>query len=313
MDKGAPIPVDRSHRSPAGRAWRRFWENRAAAVGVVVVVVLVLSALVLPRILGKDPNALGEDRFSPPTRAHWLGTDANGRDLLARVCVGTRVSLLVGLAGACVSLGIGVLWGAVAGYVGGRLDALLMRAVDVLYALPSIIFVIVLMSALRGPVEGLLEAWWGEGGRDWSGIVFLVAGLGAVSWLTMARIVRAQVLGLRQRAFVEAARVAGAGPVWIVARHILPNVAGVVVVYLTLTVPAVVLGESFLSYLGLGIQPPQASLGTLIAEGAAQINPVRTQLWMLAGPGVVLVALLLALGFVGDGLRDAFDPRSGGG
>lgn len=273
--------------------------------------VLVGWAVLAPALLGWDANALGVVQWGAPSRAHWLGTDASGRDVLVRVCVGTRVSLAVGLAAAGVSLGIGVTWGAVAGYWGGRVDAVLMRVVDVLYSMPAIILVIVLTSVLREPVGAVLESAFGVSGRNLAGAVFLVAGLGAVSWLTMARMVRAQVVALRGRGYVEAARVLGAGPVRILVRHILPNAFGVIVVYLTLTIPAVVLGESFLSYLGLGIQPPQASLGSLIAEGAGQINPLQSQLWLLVGPGGVLVGLLMSLGFVGDGLRDALEPRAG--
>src|SRR5204863_7866311 len=200
---------------------------------------------------------------------------------------------------------IGVLWGAIAGFAGGRVDGIMMRIVDVLYSLPSIIFVIVLITTL------------GEWARHWPAvrqspalsrdirILLLLAGLGAVSWLTMARIVRGQVLSLRTRAFVEASRVLGAGSLHILRRHIIPNVLGVVIVYLTLTVPAIILYESFLSYLGLGIQPPMASWGSLIAEGAGQINPIRIYWWLLIFPGGLMVLTLMALNFLGDGLRDA--------
>jgi len=216
----------------------------------------------------------------------------------------------VGLVGAIVSLVIGVLWGAVAGYAGGRLDSAMMRFVDILYSLPSIIFVIVLITAL----EDVWKKWLT--GLGWSGIgksarlLFLFVGLGAVSWLTMARIVRGQVLSLRQRPFVEASRALGAGPIHIIGRHIIPNTIGIVIVYLTLTVPAVILYESFLSYLGLGIQPPMASWGSLISEGADQMNPIRIYWWLIAFPGGLLVTTLLALNFLGDGLRDAWDVRA---
>jgi oligopeptide transport system permease protein len=296
--------------SPAARAWRRFRANRPALGAAVVLIGAVVWITLGPWLVGQDPHRLTEDQLQAPSTAHWLGTDANGRDVRARVEAGARVSLFVGLAGAAVSLVIGVAWGAVAGYAGGRTDAWMMRCVDILYSLPSIIFVIVLVATLQDTVRGGLDRWVGPAGAQLAGLLFLVVGLGAVSWLTMARIVRGQVLSLRQRPFVEAARVLGAGPLRILGRHILPNIAGIVIVYLTLTVPAVVLGESFLSYLGLGIQPPQASLGSLLADGAGQINPVRTAWWLLAGPGGMLVLLLLALGYFGDGLRDAFDPRS---
>ena len=224
---------------------------------------------------------------------------------------GAQVSLLVGLVGAAVSLVIGVLWGAVAGYAGGRTDSLMMRVVDILYSLPSIIFVIVLITTL----EAIAKRWLSTFGADSMGgsarLLLLVGGLGAVSWLTMARIVRGQVLSLRQRSFVEASRALGAGPIRILARHIIPNTLGIVIVYLTLTVPAIILYESFLSYLGLGVQPPMATWGSLIAEGADQINPIRIYWWLVAFPAAFLVSTLLALNFLGDGLRDAWDVRAG--
>jgi ABC-type dipeptide/oligopeptide/nickel transport system permease subunit len=233
----------------------------------------------------------------------------HGRDLLSRVLYGAQISLLVGVVGAGVSLVIGVLWGAIAGYVGGRLDGAMMRFVDILYSLPSIIFVIVLITTLEALWKDWLQKVGSPGLEKSARLLFLFAGLGAVSWLTMARIVRGQVLSLRQRAFVEASRTLGAGPARVLLKHIIPNTFGVVIVYLTLTVPAIMLYESFLSYLGLGIQPPMASWGSLLAEGADQMNPIRIYWWLIALPGGVLVTALLALNLVGDGLRDAWDVR----
>jgi len=270
---------------------------------------MIVAILVLPWVLGVTPDALSENQWASPSWKHWLGTDANGRDLLARVCDGARVSWVVGLAGSLVSLVIGVSWGAVAGYLGGRWDGAMMRVVDVLYSMPSILFVIVLVTTFQGPVVGFLESVAGRRGGEAAPVLFLVVGLGGVSWLTMARIVRGQVLSLRQRPFIEAARALGASHARLILRHLLPNTMGVILVYLTLTIPAIVLGESFLSFLGLGVQPPQASLGSLLADGAGQINPLRTSWTALAGPGGVLVAFLLVLGVFGDGLRDALDPR----
>ena len=317
-------PPPQPSLSPNQRAWARFRAHRPAVwsvrfIGVLLLIVLLwpIGLQVLERSGGKaadlamqwHPERTTDLQFQPPSARHWFGTDVHGRDLFSRVIYGARISLLVGLVGAGVSLVIGVIWGAVAGYFGGRVDSLMMRFVDVLYSLPSIIFVIVLITTL----EGVLQTWLEGAGPPWlsrSGrLLLLFAGLGSISWLTMARIVRGQVLSLRNRAFVEASRTLGAGPIRILARHIIPNTLGVIIVYLTLTVPAVILYESFLSYLGLGIQPPMASWGTLIAEGADQINPIRVYWWLILFPGSVLVLTLLALNFIGDGLRDAWDIR----
>lgn len=310
--------------TPSQRAWSRFKRNRLAVwslVSIALLIVLIIAWPVCLRIVGasgksgaqwvqgRNPEQLSDDQFQKPSARHWFGTDVHGRDLFSRVLSGAQVSLLVGLVGTAVSLVIGVLWGATAGYAGGKLDSALMRAVDILYSLPSIIFVIVLITTL----EGVLAKWFDAMGivslRSTTRLLLLVVGLGSVSWLNMARIVRGQVLSLKQRAFVEASRALGAGPIRILARHIVPHTLGVVIVYLTLTVPAVMLYESFLSYLGLGIQPPMASWGTLIAEGADQINPIRIYWWLIVFPGVFLIFTLLALTFVGDGLRDAWDVR----
>ncbi len=296
---------ERRRRAAGGMGWiHRRWVRAG-----LVLMGLIAAILLLPALLRVQPDQLSDNQWASPSWDHWLGTDANGRDLLARVCDGARVSLVVGLAGSLVSLVIGVSWGAVAGYVGGRWDGVMMRVVDVLYSMPSILFIIVLVTAVQGPVVGFLESVAGRRGAEAAPVLFLVVGLGGVSWLTMARIVRGQVLSLRQRPFMEATRALGAGHARLILRHLLPNTMGVILVYLTLTIPAIVLGESFLSFLGLGVQPPQASLGSLLADGASQINPVRTSWTALAGPGGALVTLLMVLGFLGDGLRDALDPR----
>jgi oligopeptide transport system permease protein len=310
--------------SPGRRAWRRFRHNRPAVISSWFLAVLLSVVLGWPALLaiaghagtaGKafaeqhDPDTLSEGQFQPPNATHWFGTDVHGRDVFSRTLYGAQVSLLVGAVGTLVSLIIGVLWGAVAGYLGGRWDSVMMRFVDVLYSLPSIIFVIVLITTMEGFLKACLaqlaSAEWGRLAR----LLFLFFGLGAVSWLTMARIVRGQVLALRHRAFVEASRVLGAGHRHILFRHILPNVLGVVIVYLALTIPAIILYESFLSYLGLGIQPPMASWGSLIADGAGQINTIRVYWWLLVFPGAMLVSTLLALNYLGDGFRDAWDVR----
>lgn len=308
--------------SPFQQAIRRFGRNRIAYCSSAFLVIFVgfvifwpvfrfpLFRPVLPQAMTQSPVRLSEAQFQPPTRTHWFGTDVHGRDLLTRVVYGARVSLLVGIVGAGVSLVIGVSCGAAAGYFGGRWDNGLMRFVDILYSLPSIVFVIVLITTLEELFKGWLIQAFSPDAGSMARMFFLFAGLGAVSWLTMARIVRGQVLTLRTRSFVEASQALGASHLRILFSHILPNVAGVIIVYATLTVPSVILYESFLSYLGLGIQPPQASLGSLLSEGTAQINPVRIYWWVVVFPGSVLVATLLALNFAGDGLRDAFDPRS---
>jgi oligopeptide transport system permease protein len=318
--------LDTTSLSPNQRAWRRFWRNRGAAAALLLlatVIALILlwplcarpdAAAFLPSAMTHPPDNITDAQFAPPSGLHWFGTDEHGRDLLSRVCFGARISLLVGLIGAAVSLAIGVLWGAIAGYCGGRWDAVLMRCVDVLYAMPSVVFVIVLITALNaalGSRQAGPHALSADAARFWQ-FVGLFVGLGAVSWLTMARIVRGQVLALRNRAFIDASRALGASHTRILFRHILPNVYGVVIVYLTLTIPSVILYESFLSYLGLGIQPPEASLGSLIASGAERINPIRIYWWLTVFPGAMLAMTLLALNFVGDGLRDAWDPRSDG-
>jgi peptide/nickel transport system permease protein/oligopeptide transport system permease protein len=308
--------------SPNRRAWLRFLHNRPALIGMIFLAVLLLAvalwplgrlevfARVLPAAMTHHPDQFTGAQFEPPNLHHWFGTDVHGRDLMARIFYGARISLLVGAVGAGVALVIGVFWGAVAGYAGGRLDALMMRFVDILYALPSIVFVIVLITTLEAVVKHWLSQAMGPQVALSARLLFLFAGLGAVSWLTMARIVRGQVLVLRQRQFVDASRALGASHVRILWHHILPNTLGIIIVYLTLTVPAIILYESFLSYLGLGIQPPMASWGSLIAEGAQQLNPIRIYWWLLVFPATTLTTTLLALNFVGDGLRDAFEPKA---
>jgi oligopeptide transport system permease protein len=305
--------------SPGRRAWRRFCRNRLALGSSIFLILVGLLVVGVPWLSPYSPVQLSDAQFLPPGNAHWFGTDVHGRDLLVRVLYGARISLLVGGLGTAVSLLIGVGWGALAGYLGGRWDNLMMRTVDIMYTLPAIIFVIVIMTIADGWIRhfepgGALGRWMGRMAsaevHAMLRLVVLLIGLGSISWLTMARIVRGQVLSLRTRGYVEASRALGAGHTRILLRHILPNTSGVIIIYLALTIPAIILSESFLSFLGLGIQPPQASLGTLIAEGAAQINPIRIYWWMVLFPVGLLTSVLLALNFLGDGLRDALDPRS---
>jgi peptide/nickel transport system permease protein/oligopeptide transport system permease protein len=312
-------------QSPASRAWARFRRNRLAVVSAYFLCLLAILIMGWPIVLltathcgaagaqfaaQHAPNLVSDLTFQGPTSLHWFGTDVHGRDLMSRVLYGAQVSLLVGIVGAVVSLVIGVVWGAVAGYAGGRLDSLMMRTVDILYSLPSIIFVIVLITTIEGFFKVHLERMGSPALARMSRMLFLFIGLGSVSWLTMARIVRGQVLSLRTRSFVEASRLLGASTAQILVRHIIPNTFGVVIAYVALTVPAVILYESFLSYLGLGIQPPMASWGSLMSEGVDQMNPIRIYWWLITFPAIFLTTTLLALNFVGDGLRDAWDVRA---
>jgi oligopeptide transport system permease protein len=271
-------------------ARRRLLRNKAAVAGMAILALLALAAIVGPYLIPYAYDAINkEDVWVPPlTGDHLLGTDSLGRDLLARLLIGLRVSLAIGLVATGVSLIIGVAWGAVAGFVGGRLDETMMRVVDVLYSLPFIFFVILLMVTFG------------------SNIILIFVAIGAVEWLTMSRIVRGQTLALKHKEFVEAARAAGLDSGAIILRHIVPNLLGPVVVYVTLTIPAVILAESFLSFLGLGVQPPMASLGTLIANGA---QDMELAWWLLVFPSVVMVVTLMSFNFIGDGLRDALDPK----
>jgi oligopeptide transport system permease protein len=288
--KGAQAMGRVAGRSLWDDARRRLLRNRAAVAGMTALAVLLLAALFGPALAPYAYDQVNKaDVWLPPLEhGHLLGTDALGRDLLARLLMGLRVSLAIGLVATVVSLAIGVAWGATAGFAGGRLDEAMMRVVDVLYALPFIFFVILLMVTFG------------------SNIVLIFVAIGAVEWLTMSRIVRGQTLTLKQKEFVEAARAAGLGPAGVVVRHIVPNLLGPVVVYVTLTIPAVILAESFLSFLGLGVQPPMASLGTLIATGASDMELAP---WLLIFPSLVMVVTLMSFNFIGDGLRDALDPK----
>ena len=229
--------------------------------------------------------------------------------MLYRVLEGARISLLVGISGASISLFVGVAYGLVAGYSGGRRDAVMMRLVEVLYSIPRLVIILIFINAFDSTIKNQFE----KAGMPWmvgySRIVILVLSLGLIEWLTMARIVRGQVLALKSQQFVDAARSLGQTHVKIILRHLLPNLSGVIIVYLTLTIPAVILDESFLSFLGLGIQAPQASWGSLLSDAAQVINPIRSYWWLLLFPAVAMSLTLLALNFLGDGLRDALDPR----
>jgi oligopeptide transport system permease protein len=277
-------------RSLWNDARRRLLRNRAAVVSLGVLAFLVLAAAVGPYLAPYGYAQISKNDVwdAPLINAHLFGTDSLGRDQLARLLVGLRVSLAIGVVATGVSLVIGVAWGAAAGYIGGVVDEVMMRVVDVLYSLPFIFFVIVLMVTF---------------GRN---IVLIFLAIGAVEWLTLARIVRGQAMSLKQKEFVEAARASGLGRGAIIARHIVPNLLGPVIVYATLTIPGVIMAESFLSFLGMGVQEPMTSLGALIANGK---DDMEIAPWLLIFPSGVMVITLMAFNFVGDGLRDAIDPK----
>lgn len=271
-------------------AWARLKKNKAAVVGGALLIVLVIVSVLTPWIA---PYAYDAQDFTVqnqgPSMAHWMGTDGFGRDLLTRVMYGGRISLMVGFAATAVSLLIGILYGTIAGYVGGRVDAILMRLVDVLYSLPFIIFVILLTVIF---------------GRN---LLLLFAAIGAVEWLTMARIVRGEVLSLKKQEFIEATISQGVSNWKIITKHLIPNVLSPVIVYTTLTIPSVMLFEAFLSFLGLGVQPPMSSWGLLISHGMESMEEYP---WQLIFPGLMLSVTLFSLNFLGDGLRDALDPKA---
>jgi len=273
-------------------AWNRLRSDRLVLVAIGLILGIALVAIGGPALSPYAPDALDWQHLAVPPglqASHWFGTDRLGRDLFVRTLHGVRISLLISLLASAVSLVIGVSWGALAGYVGGRTDEWMMRFVDVLYSLPYLFIVIILTTLFdRGSLTVLLVA------------------IGAVGWLTTARIVRGQTLTLKRREFVDAARATGVGVPGILARHIVPNLMGPVTVYATLTIPQMITFESFLSFLGLGVQEPLASLGSLINDGAQEMQSAP---WMLVVPAVFLVTLLVCFNLVGDGLRDALDPR----
>jgi oligopeptide transport system permease protein len=271
-------------------AWLRLRKNKLAVFGMVTLGIIAVACVVGPFALRYGYEEQNLDLGATgPSGAHWLGTDTLGRDLLVRLLYGGRVSLGVGLCATFVALTIGVVYGAVAGYFGGKRDAIMMRAVDIMYALPFAVFVILLMVFF---------------GRN---IILLFVAIGAVEWLTMARIVRGQVMSVKKMEFIEAARSIGYGRRRIIFRHILPNILGPIIVYTTLTIPSVMLLEAFLSFLGLGVQPPMSSWGVLIKDGAEKMEEFP---WLLIFPGTVFSLTLFSLNFLGDGLRDALDVRS---
>ena len=291
-----PVETGVKGRSLWEDARRRLMRNPAAVVSLYVVAILVLIAAFGPMLWVHKVDDIFRDSVGiAPTMTNWhiFGTDTEGRDMVARLIFGLRISLLVGLAATVVALTIGVTYGAIAGFFGGFIDDVMMRFVDVLYAIPFVFFVIVLMTVVDTP-DPVVKLMW------------IFAAIGAVEWLTMARIVRGQTISLRRKEFVEAARASGARPMEIVFRHIVPNVLGPVVVFATLNIPVIILAESFLSFIGLGVQEPLTSLGSLLSAGKDQMT---TAPWMLIAPAATMLITLLALNFLGDGLRDALDPK----
>lgn len=281
-------------KSPFELALQRLLRNRIAVAGAALLLLVTLSCVLLPTLLHLDPvRTQPALRNLPPSSQYWFGTDALGRSLFARVMVGGQTSLLVGLASTTVSVLVGVSYGAVSGFYGGKVDEAMMRIVDFLYGLPYMFLVILIMLLFSETARGEMLP------------VFLALGL--VQWLTMARIVRGQVLTLRRQEFVLAAELLGASDARILVRHVLPNVVGVIVVYATLMVPSVIILESFLSFLGLGVA---LSWGQLVSDGVAVVNPVRSYWWLLLWPSAFLGVTLLSLNFIGDGLRDALDPKA---
>ena len=286
-----PVLEDAQPGTSLGRdAWHRLVKNKMAVICAIILILLALASFLAPLFLKQSYEtqnlSLGA---TPPSAQHWLGTDTLGRDLFVRILYGGRVSLSVGLCATAVALVIGVIYGAIAGFLGGKIDIFMMRIVDIIFALPFTVFVILLMVFF---------------GRKF---VLLFVAIGAVQWLVMARIVRGQVMSIRKQEFIEAAEALGLSKLRIIFRHIIPNALGPIIVYATLTVPAVMLLEAFLSFLGLGVQPPMSSWGVLIKEGADSMEEFP---WLLIFPGLALALTLFSLNFLGDGLRDALDPRT---
>lgn len=296
-------------------AWRRLLKNKLAVFGLVVVALMVVAVIIGPTIVEMTTGFTYDyidktlTTSQPPSLTHLMGTDDNGHDIFARVLMGGRISLTVGVISTLVSLVIGISYGAIAGYFGGWIDNLMMRIVDVLYAIPYILIVIVLLSVFGGGntpdwIKSIVDVF--GGGQGMSQIILLFIALGAVSWLTMARVVRGQILSLKNQEFVTAAKATGVSAFGIIFKHLIPNTLGPVIVYATLTIPSVMLSEAFLSFLGIGVQAPYASWGSLAHDG---IGNIAIFPWQLIFPGVTMALTLFSLNFLGDGLRDALDPQ----
>lgn len=311
--------------------WAIVRRNRPAMISLAFLGLLVVIAFTLPFCLSDSLKTTSNSAFLPPLARdaesgalHLCGTDVNGQDLFYRLLTGAQVSLGVGLVGAVISLFIGTAYGMISGYFGGRVDGAMMRLVDMLYAVPRILFIMIFIAAFDSVFKDWLDGtrlwaqqqqwlWLEDTARyliPYSKILVMILSLGLVEWLTMARIIRGQVLVLREMTFVTASQAMGQSGWTILRKHLLPNLSTIILTYLTLTIPAVILDESFLSFLGLGIEDPAASWGSLLKDGAQVINPLESKWWLLAFPALLMSLSLLALNFLGDGLRDAFDPKS---
>jgi oligopeptide transport system permease protein len=309
----AEIPTVEKGTSLWRDAWRRLGKNRAAMFSFWLLATIVLLCFIGP-LFAQSPTVIDmKNRSADPSMAHLFGTDQLGRDLLSRVLYGGRISLLVGLVATSVAVTIGVIYGAIAGYAGGRLDDLMMRLVDMLFALPFLVLVMLFSMVVSEPAAVLTEwvientGWARDAVAPITTLVPLFIAIGFIGWLTIARIVRSQVMSIKKQEFVEAAVSLGLGRTRILFRHIVPNIIGPVIVYTTLAVPGVMLLEAALSFLGLGVKPPNSSWGSLMKEGA---DRMEVNVWLLLFPSLFFSATLLALNFLGDGLRDALDPKA---
>jgi peptide/nickel transport system permease protein/oligopeptide transport system permease protein len=277
------------------------------ACALFLLIVLALAVVGI-RFTGYTYDQITDASLLPPSSAHWFGTDVNGHDLLTRTLFGARISLFVAFTGTIVSLTVGVTYGMISGYAGGRIDNLMMRLVEIIYSLPTLVLVIILVTTLDGPVAAFCKSAGLT--QIQPRLILIVVFLGLTEWLTMARIIRGQVLVLKEQAFIQAAQALGQSHLRILWKHLFPNLSGIIIVYLTLTIPTIMLDESFMSFLGVGVPAPLASWGTLVADAALLLNPIKSYWWMLAFPGAFMTLTLLALNFLGDGLRDALDPRA---
>jgi peptide/nickel transport system permease protein/oligopeptide transport system permease protein len=333
MDQPIEEPKDQDPRElgKVETPWQRLSRNRAAVLSLFILGFMVIAAIIGPELVPPVNKETSDNQLQPPSAEYWFGTDLNGRGVLYRVLLGARISLTVGIVGAMIAMVIGIGYGMISGYAGGRVDSVMMRIVDVLYAVPRLIVVLILIAVLDPWLRAKIGSIYLPGGDlRWihdllpagmqspsaagdlislSKIMILILALGLIEWLTMARIVRGQVLSIKNKQFVTAAEALGQHHPRIVLKHILPNILGVAITYVTLTIPAVILDESFLSFLGLGVQEPLASWGSLLNDARSVINPLESYWWLLVFPAIAMSLTLLALNFLGDGLRDAFDPK----